>query len=141
MNIMEDLFDMQRIYHRAIFDCFSEGLTAAIQSSPLSIEECLSNRHKRKQEEAENWLEKAMEFVLDCATILAGIIRDKEDSMMGNIRYMEPEFVQQLREERMYRMITLAVVDGQPEHGARKRVGPQARLRDHHQERLGRECA
>jgi len=27
MNIMNELFEMQRIYHRAIFDCFNESLT------------------------------------------------------------------------------------------------------------------
>lgn len=49
------------------------------------------------------------EYVLDAASLLCGIISDKEDSMMGNIRYMDQEFIKQLREERMYRMITLEV--------------------------------
>lgn len=111
MNIMDDLFDMQRIYHRAIFDCYNEGLCSHIYSSIYSIEECMMNniRYNIHDDRPHQWLDKSMEHVLDCATILAGIIRDKEDSMMGNIRYMEHEFIQQLREERMYRMITLAV--------------------------------
>lgn len=29
------------------------------------------------------------EYVLDAASLLCGIISDKEDSMMGNIRYMD----------------------------------------------------
>lgn len=119
---MDDLFDMQRIYHRAIFDCFSEGLQACLLSTPLSLEEAL-DRGTNAKTEPEGWLEKAKEWVLDCATILAGIIRDKEDSMMGNIRFMEPEFVQQLREERMYRMITLAVGWTKTEYGEREGVG------------------
>jgi len=54
---------------------------------------------------------KAMEDVLDCASLLCGIIKDKEDSMMGNIRYMDNELINQLREERMYRMITLENIE------------------------------
>lgn len=108
MNILDELFDMQRVYHRAIFDCFSEGLQSILLSSPLSIEESIAK--PVKADDDGDWLEKAKEWVLDCATILAGIIRDKEDSMMGNIRFMDSDFVQQLREDRMYRMITLAVV-------------------------------
>lgn len=118
---MDELFDMQRVYHRAIFDCFSEGLLATMLSSPLSLTESLNK--KLPVDEQVDWLEKAKEWVLDCATILAGIIRDKEDSMMGNIRFMDADFVQQLREDRMYRMITLAVGSADLEHRARERMG------------------
>ena len=146
MNILDELFDMQRIYHRAIFDCFAEGLQSSLLSSTLSLEETLLRGIKNQAaQEAPTalplkvgledgsrattqskliapveWLEKAKEWVLDCATILAGIIREKEDSMMGNIRTMEPEFVQQLREDRMYRMITLANMEREKEWGSKK---------------------
>jgi hypothetical protein len=107
MNIQDELFDMQRIFHRAIFDAFSEGLISMLHATTLSLEQALQPPKSKPQQES--WLEKARDWVLDCATILAGIIRDKEDSMMANVRTMEPEFLQQLREDRMYRMITLAV--------------------------------
>jgi hypothetical protein len=118
---MDELFDMQRVYHRAIFDCFSEGLLATLLSSPMTLSENLFK--KVPKEDSPDWLEKSKEWVLDCATILAGIIRDKEDSMMGNIRFMDAEFVQQLREDRMYRMITLAVDRLYQEHRTREGVG------------------
>lgn len=123
---MDELFDMQRVYHRAIFDCFSEGLLSTMLSTPMSLADSLNK--KPPQEIVPDWLEKAKEWVLDCATILAGIIRDKEDSMMGNIRFMDADFVQQLREDRMYRMITLAVKSVYLEHREGKGVGNQSRL-------------
>jgi hypothetical protein len=110
MNIMDELFDMQKIYHRAIFDCFNEGLFGLVYSPELSLYDSLSPAKKLPAKEKKlSFLEQSKEHVLDCATILCGIIKDKEDSMMGNIRYMENEFISQLREDRMYRMITLDV--------------------------------
>lgn len=112
MNIMEELFDMQKIYHRAIFDCFNEGLSKYIFETEMSLIDSIGP--KRKTRENQNYgdlLEIAKEYVLDAASLLCGIIKDKEDSMMGNIRFMEDEFINQLREERMYRMITFEVVN------------------------------
>lgn len=122
---MEDLVDMQRVYHRAIFDCFNEGLTESVFAALPTFEELLNKEHlkkssKNKKEQPaptmgakrESWLEKAKDHVLECITILAGLIRDKEDSLMGTIKYMDDENIQQLREDRMYRMITAAVVWG-----------------------------
>lgn len=122
MNIMEDLVDMQRVYHRAIFDCFNEGLTESVFTALPTFEELLNREHLKKNPKSkkdqltqvgagkrENWLEKAKDHVLECITILAGLIRDKEDSLMGTIKYMDDENIQQLREDRMYRMITAAV--------------------------------
>lgn len=119
---MEDLVDMQRVYHRAIFDCFNEGLTESIFTSLPTFEELLNKqqlkKHSQQQQgqvvsghtlKKETWLEKAKDHVLECITILAGLIRDKEDSLMGTIKYMDDDNIQQLREDRMYRMITAAV--------------------------------
>lgn len=54
-------------------------------------------------------LEECKETVLEWSSLLCGIIRDKEDSMMGNIRHMEPELINQLREERLFRFLSLEV--------------------------------
>ena len=64
MNILDELFDMQRVYHRAVFDCFSEGLQSILLSSPLSIEEAIAK--PVKADDDGDWLEKAKEWVLDC---------------------------------------------------------------------------
>lgn len=110
MNIMEELFDMQKIYHRAIYDCFNEGISKHIFEHDLSFIDAIKPRKKRRKTEKFNdLLEHAKEHVLDAASLLCGIIKDKEDSMIGNIRFMEDDFISQLREERMYRMITFEV--------------------------------
>ena len=54
---------------------------------------------------------KAMEDVLDSASLLCGIIREKEDSMMGNIKLMDTDLINQLREERMFRMIAIENIE------------------------------
>ena len=55
-------------------------------------------------------MQRAKEFTLEWTSLLCGIIKDKEDSMMGNIKFMEPELINQLREERLFRMLSIDVV-------------------------------
>lgn len=111
MNIEEKLFDMQKVYHRAIFDCFNEGLSQIVFQPQLRLKDSLVPQKRHREHPMKNkLLVAAKEHVLDCASLLCGIIKDKEDSMMGNIRIMDSEFITQLREERMYRMITLEVI-------------------------------
>ena len=139
MNITDSLFDMQKIFHRSIFDCFNEGLTKQIFEQDMSLFEAM--KPKKKQRGSQKYgdlLDSAKEYVLDAASVLAGIIKDKEDSMMGNIRYMEDDFISTLREERMYRMITYEVktkIIYLLEHGKRKRLGQQRGLQYSDKER------
>ena len=110
MNIMRELFDMQKIYHRAIFDCFNEGLSNQIYDNNMTLIDSIAPKKRtREPQKHKDLLNVSKEYVLDAASLLCGIIKDKEDSMMGNIRYMDSEFIGQLREERMYRMIVLEV--------------------------------
>lgn len=114
MNIMKELFEMQRIYHRAIFDCFNESLTRQSRELEVKLSDMLFSTKRNPKSKIitlDQMFLKAMEDVQDCASLLCGIIKDKEDSMMGNIRYMDNELINQLREERMYRMITLENIE------------------------------
>lgn len=114
MNIMDQLFEMQRVYHRSIFDCFNESLSRQIIESQVKLSEMLFSDKRKptsKNLTLDQMLIKAMEDVLDCASLLCGIIKDKEDSMMGNIRLMDNDLINQLREERMFRMIALENIE------------------------------
>lgn len=68
-----------------------------------------SKKRQITKEELRAKLEICKETVLEWSSLLCGIIRDKEDSMMGNIRHMEPELINQLREERLSRFLSLEV--------------------------------
>ena len=46
-----------------------------------------------------------MEGVLECASFLCGIIREKEDSMLGELMYIDDFTLLQLREERIVRTL------------------------------------
>lgn len=48
---------------------------------------------------------RAKEKVLEYAGFLCGIIRDKEDSMMGELKYVNDYTLMALREDRMVRML------------------------------------
>jgi hypothetical protein len=94
MNIVQELFDMQRVYHRAIFDCFNEGLSNTIYDNDMSLIDAIPPKKlTREKQEHGDLLLVSKEYVLDAASLLCGIISDKEDSMMGNIRYMDQEFI------------------------------------------------
>lgn len=49
------------------------------------------------------------EAVLENAGFLCGLIRDKEDSMLGDLRFIDDITLTNLREERMMRMMILEV--------------------------------
>ena len=111
MNIVEELFEMQKIYHRSIFDAYNASLLNVLLRRNLSFFSLLEPQKSslKQSRSATKVLNQAKETVLDHASILCGILKDKEDSMMGNIRFMDDVFIGQLREERMYRMISLEV--------------------------------
>lgn len=89
---------MQRIYHKAIFDCLNEAVSfPMIINDEGYIRKLVYDKEevKRKlsKEELYMKLEFCKEAVLEWSSLLCGIIRDKEDSMMGNIKFMEPELI------------------------------------------------
>jgi len=114
MNILPELFEMQRIYHRAIFDCLNEALSyPMIINEDGYIKRVLYERKTLiRVLSTEDVLEKlhyCKDIVLEWSSLLCGIIRDKEDSMIGNIKFMEPEVINQLREERLFRFLSIEV--------------------------------
>lgn len=115
MNILPELFKMQRVYHKAIYDCFNEAISFP-QMLPEEgfIQRVIFRVQKPRRELTEDRIDDILlhckEIVLEWSSLLCGIIRDKEDSMMGNIKFMEPELINQLREERLFRFLSLEVI-------------------------------
>lgn len=60
-----------------------------------------------------NWhniLLKSIDRVLENAGFLCGVIRDKEDSMIGDLKFIDNYTLFNLREERMMRMIIYTII-------------------------------
>lgn len=105
---------MQRIYHRAIFDSLNEAISfPMIKNEEGFMRKLIYGKEAKKRKVTKADLSVKLEFcketVLEWSSLLCGIIRDKEDSMMGNIKFMEPELINQLREERLFRFLSLEV--------------------------------
>ena len=53
---------------------------------------------------------KSTDKVLENAGFLCGVIRDKEDSMIGDLKFIDNYTLFNLREERMMRMIIYTII-------------------------------
>ena len=53
---------------------------------------------------------KSIDRVLESAGFLCGVIRDKEDSMIGDLKFIDNFTLFNLREERMMRMILYTMI-------------------------------
>lgn len=113
MNIVEELFEMQRIYHRCVFDCFNEKLTDIVY---LAINDgVFEYGNLKKDAEATVFLKelllKARNSLLENTLLLCGLIRDKEDSMMGrSVKNFDFDSIRIIREERLGRMLAMDLV-------------------------------
>ena len=110
MNINEQLFEMQRIFHRCIFDSFNEILTKTYLEKNF---EAIKKKNKRENKKL-NWKkEHKMQFIylaknklLDNTLTLCGLIKDKEDSMMGkSVQNFGEDAICVIREERLFKMV------------------------------------
>lgn len=110
MNIVDQLFEMQRVYHRCVFDSFNEILT-------LSLKNETRKKNKPKSDPLQDvlkwsdptWLRGLLQRVknqlLDNTLMLCGLIKDKEDSMMGkSVKNFDSETVLVIRKERLCKL-------------------------------------
>lgn len=111
MNIMDALFEMQRVYHRCIFDAYNEILTGmlfneknyGLNSSELKV----INKDIHTESELLFILHRTKMVLLEYTMYLCGLIRDKEDSMMGqSLKNFDIESINGIREEKMFNMIS-----------------------------------
>ena len=116
MNIMQNLFDMQKVYHRSIFDCFNEIMTdrwlsdndADYYKIVIHGKEYRSRRILN-QPELEDLIVACKDSAVEYSTMMCGVIRDKEDSLLGNLRSMPAERIELIREDRLFRFLCFEV--------------------------------
>ena len=116
MNIMQELFEMQKVYHRSIFDCFNELITAKwLSLLDMDYARIIVDKKQYLSREIinpiqlETLLSACKDSVVEYATMMCGIIRDKEDSLNGNLKLMGPERIDMIREDRLFRFLCLEV--------------------------------
>ena len=98
MNIMQNLFDMQKIYHRSIFDCFNQ-----LVSAKWTADQCIDSRqvvayqrqyHSRAvvmPSQLEAIFSACKDIVVEFSTMMCGVIRDKEHSLTGTLKLMSQD--------------------------------------------------
>ena len=110
LNIIDLLFEMQKIYHRCVFDAFNQifsNLLAGKMDSYLSPDEF---RMRRKNTLASGevlfLMHKAKMILLDYTICMVGLIQNKEDSMMGkSLRNIDQDAVELIKEDKLVTML------------------------------------
>jgi hypothetical protein len=119
-NNMHELIKVQQNFHRVVFDCLMENLVRIIIVSLFDIDTdvtpCIINKTNINAKEYLNE-ERLIEFlyvaknkVIEITGFLCGIIRDKEDSMIGEIKFVNDLTLNALREDRMMRMLICEIL-------------------------------
>lgn len=118
------------VYQRAIFDAFNEALTDIWSggSAPdyvrlISLGKKPPRHTLANKEELEIVLCLAREQVLEVATSLCGMIRDKEDSVLGCIQEIDQAVLNQVREQRLVKMLARHVLNFDHRFQSRKDRG------------------
>lgn len=107
---------MQKVYHRSIFDCFNEIMTdrwlsdndADYYKIVIHGKEYRSRRILN-QPELEDLIVACKDSTVEYSTMMCGVIRDKEDSLLGNLRSMPAERIELIREDRLFRFLCFEV--------------------------------
>lgn len=119
-NNMHELIKVQQNFHRVVFDCLMENLVKIIITSLFDINTdvtpCIIRKTNINAKQYFNE-EKLIEFlyiaknkVIEITGFLCGIIRDKEDSMIGEIKFVNDFTLNALREDRMMRMLICEIL-------------------------------
>lgn len=120
---MQNLFDMQKVYHRSIFDCFNEIMTERWLSDRDADCYKIVIHHKQYKSrrlltaaELEDLIVSCKDSTVEYSTMMCGVIRDKEDSLLGNLRGMPVERIEMIREDRLFRFLCFEVGLSDPGH-------------------------
>ena len=113
----EDKFrkGMEHIHNRMLFESFNEALDSmrpfGLKGSPFpwrpNAGRLLPVVHPSLK--LPELLERAQERVLDWAMFVCGFIPDKDDSMLGEIA-IEEDYLNQIKEDRLIKMLTCEVI-------------------------------
>jgi hypothetical protein len=96
MNINESLFNMQKVYHRCIFDSFNEIFSKLIRMEEdfdLSVQDKeMLRQHTFSFHNLEYLLNKTQIILLENVQEQCGMIKEKEDSLLNSVmKIIEPE--------------------------------------------------
>lgn len=109
------LFDLQRTYHRAVFDCYNETLTALFftpRPGELSAEE--RGRIWRADPDVQFFLYKAKSVLLESSLMMCGLMQEKEDSLMDpGLKGLDPLSLQIVHEERLFKLVSALIAQEQ----------------------------
>ncbi len=108
---MEELFEMQRIYHRCIFDAFNEIFYSLANNSANFNFTLIEQRTIQSSHISESslnfYLMKTKLILLEYTMLLCGLIKDKEDSMLGNsLKKFDLDSLNSIREERLIKLVS-----------------------------------
>ena len=91
-NIQENLFDIQKIFHRSIFDAYNESLSEylfRLKTYSLFPEEVgVLRKPKFDENDLGYCLAKAKFILIEKASEMVGFMLNKEDSAMGKLVYL-----------------------------------------------------
>lgn len=89
MNINVSLFNMQKIYHRCVFDSFNEIITAFIRQDLVfrlnPRDQCIMKLSVFSQDDVEYILAKTKSILVEYVQQQCGVLRDKEDSLLDSV--------------------------------------------------------
>lgn len=111
LNILSELYEIQRIFHRSVFDSFNETLASLLfnwrkfELSPF--EASLLSKDQLSSKELETILIKAKSLVVENSAFLCGLLQEKEDSLLdSSTRNLDPLSLQCNRDDRLFKAIS-----------------------------------
>jgi len=126
----KEIEKIQTIYHKVIYDALCEEIVK-ILSRDIPIVMFSAFNFAQKTTWAAGFckppqvlLEEAQEFVLESASFLCGLLRDKEDSMLGDLRYIDNFGLNALREERMLRLMIFEAIKADADRSSMQLLKP-----------------
>ena len=110
MQIMEELFKMQKIFHRCIFDAFNEilfSLSSLNKNFDFDQNDLKILKSKKISENIiDFYLRNCKRILLEKTMFCCGLIKDKEDSLFpGSLKDYDMNSISCIRKERLYKMI------------------------------------
>lgn len=106
---------IEYIHNKMLFDSFNEALDNlrpfGLKGSPFSWRPNAGRLRPLQyaEEQLPDVLDRAQERVLDWAMFMCGFIPDKDDSMLGEIA-IEDDYLNQIKEDRLIKMLTCEVM-------------------------------
>ncbi|CAD8064646.1 unnamed protein product [Paramecium primaurelia] len=113
------IIELEHIHNKAIFDSLTEALDYfrpyGLIGQPFLWKSDPTRLRAREIQltDIPQIIRKASEKVIDWSHYMTGILVDKEDSPFPKSMQLDQETIAQIREDRLYRMLTLDIIDNE----------------------------